>query len=54
MAHWERASSTTFILCKWTRVPVWLNANLDIATKKTLSFTVEAIRASTETLGTIE
>jgi hypothetical protein len=31
-----------------------LDANLDIATKKTLSSTVEAIHASTETLGTIE
>jgi hypothetical protein len=31
-----------------------LDAKLDIATKKTLSFTVEAINASNETLGTIE
>jgi hypothetical protein len=36
------------------RVPVWLDANLDIATKKTISSTVEAIHASTESLGTIE
>jgi hypothetical protein len=54
MTHWQRASWTTFILCKWARVPVWLDANLNIATKKTLSSTVEAIHASSETLGTIE
>jgi hypothetical protein len=29
----------------FARVPVWLNANLDIATKKTLSSTVEALHA---------
>jgi hypothetical protein len=38
----------------FARVPVWLDANLDIATKKTLLSTVEAIHASSETLGTIE
>jgi hypothetical protein len=36
MAHCQRVSWTTFILCKWARMPVWLNANLDIATKNTL------------------
>jgi hypothetical protein len=35
-------------------LPVWLDANLDIATKKTFSSTVEAIHASIETPGTIE
>jgi hypothetical protein len=40
--------------CSWARVPVWLNANLNIATKKILFFTVEAIHALTETLGTID
>jgi hypothetical protein len=43
-----------FILCKWTLMPVWLDANLDIATKKAMSSTVEAIHAYIKTLGTIE
>jgi hypothetical protein len=38
----------------WARVPVRLNAHLDIATKNSLSSTVEAIHALIETLGTIE
>jgi hypothetical protein len=37
-------------LCKWARVPVWLDTNLDIATKKAFSSIVEAIHASIETL----
>jgi hypothetical protein len=50
IAHRQRASWTKFILCKWARVPsVWLDTNLDIATKKTLLSTVEAINASSET-----
>jgi hypothetical protein len=35
-------------------MPVWLDTNLDIATKKALSSTVEAIHASSDILGTIE
>jgi hypothetical protein len=37
----QKASWTTFILCKWARVPVWLDAYLDIATKKAMLSTVE-------------
>jgi hypothetical protein len=34
--------------------PIWLDANQEIANKKTLMSTVEAIHASIETLGIIE
>jgi hypothetical protein len=43
MAHWQNASWTTFILCKWAQVPLWLDVNLDIATKKAISSTVEIV-----------
>jgi hypothetical protein len=48
---WAR---TTFILCKWAQVPVWLDVNLDNATEKVLMYTVEAVHAAIETFGTIE
>jgi hypothetical protein len=40
------------ILCKWARVVVWLDADLEIATKKAFLSTVEAIHESIEILGT--
>jgi hypothetical protein len=54
MAHWQKAFWPTFIFYKWAPLSVWLDANLEISTKKALSSTMETIYASIETSGIIE